>query len=300
MRTIKTVVKEYKEFLQCEDLAESTKEKYSATIDELVDFIKVKYKKAKFISILKHDIIIDFSEHLFEKNEKTETIRVKLYAIKKFVMFVIDMQYINQKNISISRNFINHIISTRRTIKNKRGVIKDKDFNLILKAFENNNKKKLILLLKHEYGFRISEVLSIKWKDVNLEENKIYINNKKGNDAKVFKIDDKYMRQIDKLDRKSEWVFSSDKNQNGQIHRSTISKNFKNIRELNSIDENICLHSLRNTFTTNSVIKNTEDAYIQRHTGHKSLDVLNKYIVFEADNLRDVVDNSSLDFIIGN
>ena len=40
MITITTAVREYKKMLECEDLASSTKEKYSSTVDHLIAFMK--------------------------------------------------------------------------------------------------------------------------------------------------------------------------------------------------------------------------------------------------------------------
>lgn len=297
MITITTAVREYKKMLECEDLASSTKEKYSFTVDHLISFMKNTNKKVKYINALRHQTLTDYTDYLYSKNYTTQTIRVQLYAIKKFIRFLIDMGYIEDKNIAISKTFINHIISTKKTVARKRTSITDEDFEIIAGDIHDDIKK-LILSIHYRYGFRISEILKLKWSDVNFESNKVYIQNLKGNNSEAIVIESEIMNKIANLDKKNEWIFASYSKNDKHIHRSTISNNFKTVRESNHLSKNICLHSLRYSFTTNNVINNTPDSYIVKHTGHKSLDVLNSYVVLNTENIRDVADFNSYNSLL--
>ena len=297
MITITTAVREYKEMLECEDLASSTKEKYSSTVDQLIDFMKNTNKKIKYINALRHQTLTDYTDYLYAKNYTTQTIRVQLYAIKKFILFLIDMGYIEDKNIAISKTFINHIISTRKTVAKKRKAITDEDFDIISGCIKDDIKK-LIVSIHYNYGFRISEILEIKWRDLDFENNRIYMQNKKGNNSKAIEIERKFMEQIAFLDKKNEWIFASYTKHNTHIHRSTISKNFKVIRDNKNISNKKCLHSLRHSFATNNVINNVSDSYITKNTGHKSLNVLNKYVTLNIENIRDVANSNSYNSLL--
>lgn len=297
MITITTAVREYKEMLDCEDLASSTKEKYSSTVDYLIKFMRNANKKVKYINALRHQTLTDYTDYLYAKNYTTQTIRVQLYAIKKFILFLIDMGYIEDKHIAISKTFINHIISTKKTVARKRKAINGEDFEIISRN-TNDVIKKLILSIHYRYGFRISEILKLKWSDINFESNKVYIQNLKGNNSEAIVIESEIMNKIANLDKKNEWVFASYNKNDKHIHRSTISNNFKTVRESNHLSKSICLHSLRHSFTTNNVINNVQDEYIVKHTGHKSLHVLNNYVVLNVENIRDVADSNSYNSLL--
>ena len=62
MITITTAVREYKEMLDCEDLASSTKEKYSSTVDHLIEFMRNTNKKVKYINALRHQTLTDYTD----------------------------------------------------------------------------------------------------------------------------------------------------------------------------------------------------------------------------------------------
>ena len=134
--------------------------------------------------------------------------------------------------------------------------------------------------------------------DLNFESNKLYIQNLKGNNSEAIVIDSEIMKNITNLGRKNEWVFASYNKNDKHIHRSTISNNFKTVRESNHLSKSICLHSLRHSFTTNNVINNVQDEYIVKHTGHKSLHVLNNYVVLNVENIRDVADSNSYNSLL--
>src|SRR3989338_4106482 len=133
---------------------------YLACLKEYFSFQKINLEK------IDEDKIKQFLLNKQSKNYSSQTINLYLNAIKFFYREVLKIpQGINLKFAKRSKKL--PIVLSREEIKNVIDVIR-------------NPKHKLIISLAYGAGLRISEVVSLKVKDINLEELTIHLKNAKG------------------------------------------------------------------------------------------------------------------------
>lgn len=106
----------------------------------------------------------------------------------------------------------------------------------------------LLILLT---GCRKSEIVSLKWKSIDLESKKIILEDTKVNQRQVIPLSHlayailkvRYLTR----GRFKKWVFPSPSPNNNNNHLKEVRGSLKRINKLAGIDENITLHSLRRT-----------------------------------------------------
>ena len=123
---------------------------YLSCLREYFDFKKINFEK------IDEENIKQFLLNKQSKNYSSQTVNLYLNAIKFFYREVLKIpQKINLKFAKRSKKL--PIVLSREEIKNIIDVIR-------------NPKHKLIISLAYGAGLRISEVVSLKVKDINLEE----------------------------------------------------------------------------------------------------------------------------------
>jgi len=142
-----------------------TTKAYLGCLKEYFDFKKFNLEK------IDEENIKQFLLNKQGKNYSSQTINLYLNAIKFFYREVLKIsQKINLKFAKRSKKL--PIVLSREEIKNIIDVIK-------------NPKHKLIISLAYGAGLRISEVVNLKAKDVNLEELTIHLKNAKGKKDRI-------------------------------------------------------------------------------------------------------------------
>jgi len=150
----------------------------------------------------------------------------------------------------------------------------------LVKGYYPDNKYKnlrnyLILRLAYLHGMRISEVLDLKWSDVNFTDGLITVRRLKGSITanQVMRSDEiKDLKKLKKYNYSTLLVFC---NVNGTaIHRDTILKLCNELSK--GIDKKITPHSMKHTCGVHLALAGKNIREIQYHLGHK--DVLNTLI----------------------
>jgi len=138
---------------------------YLCCLREYFDFKKFNLEK------IDEEKIKQFLLNKQSKNYSSQTVNLYLNAIKFFYREVLKIpQKINLKFAKRSKKL--PIVLSREEIKN------------IIESIKNP-KHKLIISLAYGAGLRISEVISLKVKDVNLEELTIHLKNAKGKKDRI-------------------------------------------------------------------------------------------------------------------
>src|SRR3989344_5398769 len=116
-------------------------------------------------------------------------------------------------------------------------------------AVINNEKHKLMIALAYSGGFRVSEIINLKIKDINLEELTIHIKGAKGNKDRITIFSEKLVRDIGKLISNNNfdcYVFISERG--GKLTERTAQKVFENALKKTGIKKDATFHSLRHSF----------------------------------------------------
>lgn len=108
-----------------------------------------------------HEDVVQFTLHLQSKNKAPKTINLYKDAIKHFVIHILKKQNFPQIRLSKEPRKLPVILSIQE-VQQMLNVTK-------------NPKHKLLLSLTYGAGLRLSEVISLKVKDVDLDRNTIHL-----------------------------------------------------------------------------------------------------------------------------
>jgi len=137
-----------------------------------------------------------------------------------------------------------------------------------------------ILQLLKETGMRISEALSLKWIDIDLQRRLIILNDpKKHGRPRIFNISQKLTAMLNQLPRKSESVFNRTR---ASVETSFIGSRRRAAEKLNNPRLlRIHLHTFRHWKATTEYHKTKDILHVQQLLGHRRLDHTTLYVQIE-------------------
>lgn len=201
----------------------------------------------------------EFLDKLIEKGNAGNTINVYLNSLK----FLLE-EILNKKmrlNIRYSKKPVKlPVILTKDEIK--------KLFSSI-----NNEKHRLIIKFLYSSGLRVSELLNLKVKDLELEKNYGFVRNGKGNKDRIFIIAESLKNDLKDLIEKDNLEYEDNlfkTNRNFKYSTRSIQEILKNSIKLSNIKKRISPHTLRHSFATHLIEDGYSVSEIQSLLGHKS------------------------------
>jgi site-specific recombinase XerD len=140
--------------------------------------------------------------------------------------------------------------------------------NMILST--NNFMYRVIIQTMYGAGLRLSEVINLRWKDIDFQRNLIHIKSAKGKKDRIAMLSPKLKKNLIKLSlKKTGLIFVNSRNQkyNPRTIQSIISKSAK----LAGINKKVTPHTLRHSFATHLLENGTDIRYIKDLLGHSSI-----------------------------
>lgn len=200
-------------------------------------------------------------EFLLQKQTKKyapQTINLYLNAIKFFYSQVLKIY----KKIEI--RFVKKtqripIILSRVEIQNLLSVIK-------------NHKHKLLIALSYGAGLRVSEVVNLKVKDLNLNELTIHLKEAKGKKDRLTLLPEKMVSDLENLiaDKDyDDYVFGSERG--GKLTERMAQVIFEKALQIAMVQKEATFHSLRHSFATHLLENGTDVRYVQELLGHANI-----------------------------
>lgn len=235
------------------------------------------------------------------KNYSAKTVKSYLYSLKKYFSFKVNklteldqdnirnfLLFCEQKHISPqSRNlFLNAIkFYYRNTTRNVQKIEissakKPKSLPVVLSRIEiktviespRNPKHKLLLSLAYGAGLRVSEVISLKVQDLDIDELTIHIRQAKGQKDRISLIPLSIANELRNLvagKANNDFVFASERG--GKLTTRTAQKVFENALQVSKIRKDATFHSLRHSFATHLLENGTDVRYVQELLGHQNI-----------------------------
>ena len=200
-------------------------------------------------------------EFLFDKHkhkQSPQTINLALNAVKFLYAEVLkDPQKINLK--FAKRNKKLPIVLSRAEI------------NKVIKATDNP-KYKLIISLSYACGLRVSEVVSLKVADLDIDELVLHIKGAKGKKDRISVLSEKLqndLRNVIADKSRADFIFVS--NRGGKLTTTSLQKMFRKSLEKAKINKPATFHSLRHSFATHLLENGTDVRYVQELLGHANI-----------------------------
>ena len=273
----------YIDYLKYEKkLSENTINSYKNDLDCFKDFFK------KDLTKINLDDMHKYLDHLNKENKKATTVAHNITVINSFYSFLIN------ENI-IATNPCTNIISPKLAKKLPNYLTEeevDKLLNIPLKtAYDYRNKAMLELL--YATGIRVSELINLKFVNLELQDDFIRVMGK-GSKERIIpmsNISKKYLIEYIEIYRKtllkskdSEYLFIN--NQGNVISRVGFFKIIKKLCLENNISKNVSPHILRHSFATHLLAHGADLRVIQELLGHSDISTTQIYAHLINDKLK--------------
>jgi len=158
---------------------------------------------------------------------------------------------------------------------------------IILQA--ENLKYKLMISLSYAAGLRVSEVVKLKVKDVDLDELIIHIKNAKGKKDRITVFPEKLKNDIKILitgKKNNDFLFES--NRGGKLTTTSLQKYFHKTLTKSGIKKEATFHSLRHSFATHLLENGVDVRYVQELLGHSNIRTTQLYTKVTNPKLKNI------------
>lgn len=245
-------LKKLKDELRLRNYSQKTIKTYLACVE---NYLKTKKTNLEIVDI---DFIKQYLLSKIDKGKSSQTTNQNLQAINFFCWNVLKFR----GKIDI------HFAKT----PSKLPIVLSRDeIQKILSAI-SNEKHKLMLALAYSAGLRVSEIINLKIKDINLAELIMHIKSAKGNKDRITIFPEKLVVDIRKLisnNNFNDYVFVSERG--GKLTERTAQKVFENALQKAGIQKDATFHSLRHSFATHLLENGVDVRYVQELLGHANI-----------------------------
>lgn len=141
-----------------------------------------------------------------------------------------------------------------------------------------NTKHRLLLGLAYAAGLRVSEVVTLRVGDMDLNELTLHIKQAKGQKDRISIVPEKLRDELKKLvagKSSNEYVFPSMRG--GALTTRTAQKIFKHALVKTGIKKHATFHSLRHSFATHLLENGVDVRYVQELLGHHNIRTTQRY-----------------------
>jgi integrase/recombinase XerD len=250
------------------------------------------------------DLIKTFSMELHNHNYAKNTIKMYIRHVEKFIKYSEIFPYPPEERIRIflyeysdsyEQNRIAHHaiklfyklvlkkpcpyrIHQAKRRKRLPGILNKNEIHTILSRI-TNKKHFLMIALLYASGLRVSEVVALKVKDIDLEALTIHVRNSKHHKDRITVISPKLKNDLNTLikgRKPEEYIFISMHNKKYSIR--TVQQILENALAKTSINKKATCHTLRHSFATHLKENGVDLKSIQSLLGHKSIKTTSVYI----------------------
>jgi integrase/recombinase XerD len=268
--------------LEIRNYSKNTIKTYKSIINNFFQYITKynDYDNEKFLKIFKKYMI--HMKH--DKNVSKNFMYLIVTVLKQFCIY---------NNINALKD-----VKTPKRAKSLPKSLTEAEVNKLLNSVKIKNiydiRNKVILYLLYSTGVRISELTSIKIKNIDLIERTIIIKEGKGGkdrivlfDMKTKKIIERYLR-IRESNTDYLFINKFDK----KLSERYIQKIIKDYAKIAEINKTVTPHVLRHSFATHLLKKGADIRVIQKLLGHSSLTTTQIYTDVNMETLKIAYDHA--------
>jgi len=217
-------------------------------------------------------------KYLLERKEKgwaPQTVNLHLNAIKYFYREICKSRTpINLKFAKTSKKL--PVILSRSEIEKVIGTIK-------------NEKHRLMIALAYGAGLRVSEVINLRNRDINMDELTIHVKIAKGSKDRITIFPEKLKRdlaEITALQHGNEFLFESERG--GKLSERTAQLVFDRACQKAGVKKEATFHSLRHSFATHLLENGVDVRYVQELLGHQNIRTTQLYTKVTNPSLKNI------------
>ena len=263
-------------------LSKNTALAYRTDLNTYLSFLEE--KKINYENIT-HLEITDFLWHLKTSNFKPRSIYRMIESIRQFYKFLIAENYIKtDPTIYLTAPKVPMILPDMLT-----GEEVTKLLNFVSGTDNLSIRNRAMLELLYATGLRVSELISLKFSNIDIEECFVKIFGK-GNKERLVPFGQKaqlYLKRYLRVRKntKSEFVFLTRLNK--PISRIEFWRQLKQIAIKAGIMKNITPHTLRHSFATHLLTGGADIRFVQEMLGHSSISTTQIYTHISQERLKE-------------
>lgn len=263
-------------------LSKNTVLAYKTDISKFISFAE---KKQISLENFEHSDITDFLWEMKTKNLKPRSICRLMGSLKQFYKFL------NSEDL-IKNNPTLYLASVRIP-ESLPGMLDFAEVNLLLNSISDDDemhiRNKAMVELLYAAGLRVSELVNLKFSNINLKDCFLRIIGKGskerlipfGNKAKNFI--NIYLRRRKPASAKDDYVFISRLGK--KLSRIEFWRQLKNIAKNAGIAKNITPHTLRHSFASHLLKGGADIRFVQEMLGHNSIATTQIYTHLDRDKI---------------
>ena len=167
-------------------------------------------------------------------------------------------------------------------------VLSRKEIRNIMKNIKNA-KHKLLVSLSYGAGLRVSEVLHLRVKDIDLDELTIHLKQAKGRKDRITILSEKLKTDIQNLiagKARQDFVFESERG--GGLTARSAQAVFQRALKKTGIKKSATFHSLRHSFATHLLENGVDVRYVQELLGHANIRTTQVYTKVTNPKLKNI------------
>ena len=253
-----------------------------------------------------YEILLGFLDYLRSKGNSEATCNYRLTAVRSYLWYAADLN-ISIQSVALSASNIPHL----RTPKKTRETISKDDMAALLSAppaTKRGKRDQLILVLLYDSAIRVSELLDLDVRSVNLNAEIPYIRVfGKGEKERIVSITDKtaeHIRAYLKLyhssnDPDQPLIYTEIKGHKGRMSVGNVERIIKKyVEELRpthpTLPQTVYPHMFRRTRSTNLYQDGNELELISQILGHSSTETTRIYAVPSMEMMRKAMESGNL------
>lgn len=148
-----------------------------------------------------------------------------------------------------------------------------------------HKKSKLIIKLLYSTGIRVSELVSLKWKDLEPSQGTAWVRQGKGQKDRLITVSKKLCEELQEIREESQYIFPGQK---GEMSTRNVQSIIKRAQKKANIDKEITPHTLRHSFATHLLENGNDLRIIQELLGHSNIQTTQIYTHISSEAKRDV------------
>lgn len=240
---------------------------------------------------IKYKDILKYLKYLDDNNYQISSVARKIVSIKAFHKYLSENYHIINASSKINTPKFYHKLPNVLTIEEVDNLLSIK----LKTAFDYRNKAMLEVM--YSSGLRVSELLNLEIKDINLNDNYIRCFGK-GSKERIVPLGEVahdylelYINEYRDILKKKYYTEKLFLNNHGkEMTRQGFFKIIKKIADEKGIDKNITPHMLRHSFATHLLNNGADLRTIQEMLGHSNISTTQIYTTVTSDILKENYD----------
>lgn len=255
--------------------------------NDLIDFLE--FNDNKILNIDK-DIVNKYMQYLYDKNVSRATISRRLSSLRSFYNYMYNNGFVDKNYFAMIKN--------PKKEKSLPKFVKDIDIDKMFMIPDTRNplgqRNLLIIRMLYATGVRVSELVNICIKDINIKERTIRILGK-GNKERIVVFGNNTREILELYLNNGRYKLSKGNNDylflnkdGNKISDRYVRKIIDDIIFKASITMHVSPHMLRHTFATDMLNNGADLVSVKDLLGHESLNTTSIYTHVSDDKIREI------------